>query len=132
MARKIKRCIAGWSGMTLALLASLTAAQAGVEILSSTLPQYKPGSVLEDETRFDLPAGVEMRVLMTATGATKTMKGPYKGTAGDYKDRRGWWQRFWNRRDKEPVIGGTRGVLPEETKPDKRGAGGAVPPANDP
>ncbi len=121
MARTIKLCLAGGSGSALALLASLTVAHAGVEILNSTLPQYKPGSVLEDETRFDLPAGAEMRVLMTATGATKTMKGPYEGTAGDYKERRSWWRRFWNRRDKEPIVGGTRRVVPEETKPDKSG-----------
>jgi hypothetical protein len=41
---------------------------------------------------------------------TKTLKGPYEGTIGDYKEDRSWWERITGRsNDSDAPIGATRG-----------------------
>jgi hypothetical protein len=104
-----------FSGLALAGISFCSPALADVEIMASSIPEYAPGAVLKDDTRLKLPEGATLRVLMTDSGTTKTMYGPYEGTAAAYRERRSWWERlFGTPGGKEPVLGGTRRVKPEE------------------
>ena len=115
MSKIIRRGVAGLAGLTLALFFSASTAWAEIEVLESTVPAIKAGSVLKDDARLKLPAGATVRVLLRATGATKTLKGPFEGAVTAYKDGRSWRNRLLGpRKDPEPLVGGARRVKPNE------------------
>lgn len=61
------------------LCLSLSPAQAGqVVILSSTLPDYTPGTIVDGTDVVELPAG-GMLMFNDSSGATRTLAGPYSG-----------------------------------------------------
>ena len=92
---------------------------AEMEVLESTLPEIAVGATLQDDARLTLPKGGLLRLLVKApdgTTITKTMKGPYEGTATTYREKRSWWQRLTGRtKDPEAPIGASKAY----TKPVK-------------
>jgi hypothetical protein len=112
MPKFIKQYAAGALGLALAVFLCVPAARAEIEVLESSVADYTPGSVLKDSARVKLPAQATLRVLITGTGTTKTLKGPYEGTVAAYKERRSLFNRFKDPARKEPVIGAYRGAKP--------------------
>lgn len=66
----------------MALLAAvLPASAAQVVVLSSTVDGFAPGSIVDDATAIEVPAGGVV-IINDATGATRTLTGPYSGAIG--------------------------------------------------
>ena len=104
---------AGLMGIALAVFLAPAAAQAEIEVLESSSPGIAAGTKLSDEAPVNVPQGASIRVLILSSGSTKTVKGPYQGTVGDYKDNRNWWERITGReKDSDAPIGATRGMRP--------------------
>lgn len=57
-------------------------ALADLVVLQSSAPSLRAGVVLADAVAIDIPAG-KSAVFVLPNGATKTVSGPFKGTAGD-------------------------------------------------
>jgi hypothetical protein len=101
-------------GLAIFLIAQPALAE--MEVLESSTPGVSVGDKLADHAELDLPKDAKLRLLLTTTGETKTLKGPYKGKAADYKEKRDWWKRlFGKKKDPEPPMGAVRGyVAPEK------------------
>ena len=101
--------------IALAVLLAPAAALAEIEVLESSAPEIAAGAKLADEARVKVPDGASIRVLILSSGSTKTLKGPYEGTVGAYKDDRSWWERITGRdKDSDAPIGATRGMRPQQ------------------
>lgn len=101
--------------IALAVLLVPAAALAEIEVLESSAPEIAAGAKLADEARVKVPDGASIRVLILSSGSTKTLKGPYEGTVGAYKDDRSWWERITGRdKDSDAPIGATRGMRPQQ------------------
>jgi hypothetical protein len=97
-------------GLAVFLLAQPALAE--MEVMESSVPGISLGDKLPDEASIDLPKGTTLRLLLTDTGATITLKGPYKGTVADYKEHKNWWDRlFGKQKDSEPPKGAVRGYV---------------------
>lgn len=84
-------------------------------MLESNAPEIAAGAKLSDDARVKVPDGTSIRVLILSSGSTKTLKGPYEGTVGAYKDDRSWWERITGRKKEEDApIGATRGLRPPQ------------------
>lgn len=114
----MKRLANPWAAMALATVLAIALpagqARAETEILESDVQELPVGTKIADDARIVIPEKKKLRVLLTASGNTKTMKGPYEGTVGDYKEDLSWWERITGR-TKEPdaPIGATRGIKPQ-------------------
>lgn len=62
----------------LSTLLAVSAAQAQVIVLQSTVGQFKAGSTLSKSTQVTIPEGGSMTVVL-ASGATRTINGPFSG-----------------------------------------------------
>jgi hypothetical protein len=102
--------------IALAVLLAPAIAMAETEVLESSAPGLAVGDKLADNARVKVPDGASIRVLIQSSGTTKTLKGPYEGTIGAYKDDRSWWERITGRKkDDDAPIGATRGMrLPQQ------------------
>jgi hypothetical protein len=108
-------CAAGLLGLAMTVFLAPAVALAEIEVLESSVPDMAVGSKFGDDTRLKLPDGASLRVLVLSSGTTKTLKGPYEGTVGAYKDDRGWWERVTGRnKDDDAPIGATRGFKPAQ------------------
>lgn len=115
MKQVTKRRAPGLLGMALAVFLAPTAALAESEVLESTAPQIAAGTKLADDARVKVPDGASIRVLILSSGTTKTLKGPYTGTVGGYKDDRSWWNRITGRnKDDDAPVGATRSMRPPQ------------------
>lgn len=63
---------------------SATPAHADVLVLKSNVPGIDKKSVLQDDAILDVPEKKSVKVILKPSNVTKIIKGPYKGTAGDY------------------------------------------------
>jgi hypothetical protein len=114
----MKRVANPWAGAVLAVLLTVLLpagqARAESEILESDVQALPVGTKLADDARVVIPENKKLRVLLVASGNTRTLKGPYEGTVGDYKEDLSWWERITGR-NKEPdaPIGATRGLKPQ-------------------
>lgn len=114
----MKRVAYPWAGAVLAVLLAVTLpvgeARADSEILESDVQELPVGTKLADDKRIVIPESKKLRVLVAASGNTRTLKGPYEGTVADYKEDLTWWERVTGR-NKEPdaPIGATRGLKPQ-------------------
>lgn len=70
-------------GGVLAVVAALGAGGALAEtvVLSSTAPGVATGAVLDEANQITIPAGASV-TLIDASGATRTVRGPYSGPVG--------------------------------------------------
>ncbi len=103
------------SGLPVALFLAVSPALAEMEVLESSVPSLEPGTALADDATLNLPDGTKVRLLIKATGSTKTLKGPYEGTAAAYTEKRSWWQRLTGEGgDIEPPMGAVRGLRKPE------------------
>lgn len=102
------------TGLTVALLLTAQAARADTEILESTAPELKVGATFKDDARLKIPDGATVRVYVTSENGdsvTKTLKGPFEGRVGDYKEERSWWDSLTGRDpDADLPMGSTRGL----------------------
>jgi hypothetical protein len=91
------------AGLALALFLPVSAARAEMEVLESSAPGIEVGSTLNDRTRLKLPEGSTVRLLVKTSGgsSTKTLKGPYDGTAANYRERRRWFHRLTRRKNEQ-------------------------------
>src|SRR5262245_57111314 len=111
MKQVVKTCMASGLGLALTILLPFSVARAEMEVLQSTVPELAVGSKLADNQQVKLPEGATLRVLITSSGTTKTLKGPYNGTIEAYEEKRSWWDRLTGRGNHEdPPIGATRGL----------------------
>lgn len=114
----MKRVANPLAGAVLAVLLTVLLpagqARAESEILESDAQALPVGTKIADDQRIVIPEGKKLRVLLAASGNTKTLRGPYEGTVGDYKEDLTWWERITGR-NKEPdaPIGATRGLKPQ-------------------
>ena len=112
---KVLRFRGGLLGIVLAVFLAPAAVRAEIEVLESSAPGITAGAKLPDEAQVKVPEGASIRVLVLSSGSTKTVKGPYQGTVGDYKDERSWWERITGReKDTDAPIGATRGMRPPQ------------------
>lgn len=66
----------------LALMAAAhAAAAADLVVVASDAPALKPGQIVKSEAQLQVPAGAAV-TLVSASGRTVTLKGPYAGSAG--------------------------------------------------
>jgi hypothetical protein len=65
-------------------LISATPAYADVLVLKSNVPGIEKKSVLQDDAILDIPEKKSVKVILKPSNVTKVIKGPYKGTVGDY------------------------------------------------
>lgn len=98
----------------------LGSASAEILVLESNAPGIEKNMRLEDDDVFVLPKGTQVRLLLKPSEKTRTMKGPFTGTAEEYQAKyNGWLGRLrhtWDSiRDKKPQGGelGTRQVRPQ-------------------
>ena len=99
--------------LSLAVIVPAVPASADTEILESDVQEFPVGTKLTDDQRITIPDDKKLRVLLTSTGNTKTLKGPYEGTVGDYKEDAGWWEKITGRsKESDAPIGATRGLKP--------------------
>jgi hypothetical protein len=97
-------------GLVVFLLAQPALAE--MEVMESSVPGMSVGDKLPDDASLDLPKGAMLRLLLTNEGATKTLKGPYKGKVADYKEKLNWWDRLTGKKkDPEPPMGAVRGYI---------------------
>jgi hypothetical protein len=111
---------AGALVVALSALLVVTATGAQAELVVSTItkaPGIEVGAKFADDHTFDLPAGAELRLLRTPSGAQFEMRGPFKGTLEKFtKDCTGWvafshaYCKTKSAGDQLPV-GGTRGAV---------------------
>ncbi len=102
-------------GFLLAAAMPFSAVWAETQVLESSVPDIAVGSTLKDHERIKIPDGGTVRVLITSSGTTKTLKGPYEGTIETYKEDRSWWERLMGRgKDSDAPIGATRGLRQEQ------------------
>jgi hypothetical protein len=107
-------CAAAMLGLVIAAMPPFTLAYAETEVLESDVPELPIGTKIADETYVKIPDGNNLRVLVLSSGTTKTLKGPYEGMIGDYKEDRSWWERITGRsKDSDAPIGATRGFKPQ-------------------
>ncbi|MEJ2124232.1 MAG: hypothetical protein P8Y67_10000 [Alphaproteobacteria bacterium] len=112
MRQKIKKGAVSLAAFGMAIFLLAQPALAEMEVLESSAPQISVGDKLADDAQLDLPKGAKLRLLLTTTGETKTLKGPYKGEVANYKEKRNWWERlFGKKRDPEPPMGAVRGAV---------------------
>lgn len=112
---QVRRFRAGLLGIALAAFLAPAAAVAEIEVLESSAPGITAGAKLPDEAQVKIPEGASIRVLILSSGSTKTVRGPYQGTVGAYKDKRSWWERVTGReKDSDAPIGATRGMRPPQ------------------
>lgn len=84
------------------------------EVLASDIPAYPPGALISNDTRIIMPDETSLRILITTSGSTKTLQGPYEGTIPDYREERTWWERITGRsKETDAPIGGVRGMTPK-------------------
>lgn len=76
----VNRLFALVAAASMALLASAQAAP--VVVLSSTLGDLPPGSIVDGATAITVPAG-GLVMINDATGSTRTLAGPYSGPIGE-------------------------------------------------
>lgn len=57
---------------------------ADVLVVKSNVPGIDKKSVLQDDAILDVPEKKSVKVILKPSNVTKVIKGPYKGTAGDY------------------------------------------------
>jgi len=115
MRQLVKHGATALSGLALALFLSASPVRADMEVLESTVPDLKAGATLKDDAKLKLPGGATVRVLLKATGSTKTLKGPYEGTVAAYKEDKGWWDRMTgHNKDPEPPMGAMRSLKKPE------------------
>jgi hypothetical protein len=62
----------------------ITPAHADVLVLKSNVPGIDKKAVLQDDAILDVPENKSVKVILKPSNVTKVIKGPYKGTAGDY------------------------------------------------
>ena len=103
--------------MSLTLLVSATAAaHAELTVANASGVNVTIGNKFADDHVFDLPANAELRLLRSPEAKSFVMRGPYKGTLGDFiASCTGSLARFRNycRTDTDGdrlPVGGTRGV----------------------
>lgn len=114
MKRFIYICAAALLGIFLAASPFVVSAHAESEVLESDAPDLPVGTKIADDQRVVIPDDAKVRVLLVASGTTKTLKGPYEGTVEEYKEDRSWWERITGRgKDDDAPIGATRGIKPE-------------------
>ena len=53
-------------------------------MLKSNVPGIDKKAVLQDDSILDVPENKSVKVILKPSNVTKVIKGPYKGTAGDY------------------------------------------------
>ena len=53
-------------------------------MLKSNVPGIDKKAVLQDDAILDVPEDKSVKVILKPSNVTKVIKGPYKGTAGDY------------------------------------------------
>jgi hypothetical protein len=63
---------------------SATPARADVLVLKSDVPGIDKKSVLRDDAILEVPEQRSVKLILKPGNVTKTIKGPYKGTAKDY------------------------------------------------
>lgn len=118
--------MAATGGVAILLAVAATPARAEIEVLESSAPGIAARAKLPDDTQLKLPKDTEVRVLMrTPSGTiTKTIKGPYKGTAAEYKEKRSWWDRLVRpSKDNNPPPAAVRSappLNPPQGKPDNK------------
>ncbi len=72
----MRRLLSGFALFAMAFSAGGVAAQ--VIVLQSSVPKYKAGTTLTKTDRVTIPAGGSMMIVL-ATGATRTINGPFDG-----------------------------------------------------
>jgi hypothetical protein len=101
-------------GLALAFLLAASPVWADMEVMESNVPDLKVGTTLKDDATLKLPEKTTVRLLL-ASGATKTLKGPYEGTAADYEESKSWWEKLVGpAEDEAPPTGITRGLKKPE------------------
>lgn len=96
----IKMALFGSAALLLAVAA--VPAWAEMEVTESTVPGIATGNKIPDGARLSLPKGTMLRLLVfTQQGnLTKTLKGPFEGTVGEYEKKKpGWWNRLFGAKD---------------------------------
>jgi hypothetical protein len=95
MHSSIKVAIAGSAAVMLAVAA--WPALAEIEVLESSAPGMAVGQKLPDNARLSVPTNTVVRLLIRSPGgtSTKTLRGPFEGTAAEYKEKRSWWARLF-------------------------------------
>lgn len=100
--------------LTFAIMPLCTQAQAESQVLESDIADLPPGTTIADDKSVTVPEGSTLRVLLLSDSETKTLKGPYEGTIGDYKEELSWWERITGRsKNSDAPIGATRGLKAE-------------------
>jgi hypothetical protein len=90
--------VAAAFGAALSLVVAASPARAEMEVIESSAPGITEGETLPDDARLNLPKGSVVRVLVrTAKGTnTRTLKGPFTGTAAEYREKRNWLGRAFS------------------------------------
>jgi hypothetical protein len=114
----MKRVTNPWAAAVLAVLLTVLLpagqARAESEVLESDAQELPVGTKIADDKRIVIPDGKKLRVLLVASGNTKTLNGPYEGTVADYKEDLTWWERITGRKKEgDAPIGATRGLKPQ-------------------
>jgi hypothetical protein len=73
-----------WLALLAGALIPAAPACADVLVLKSDVPGIEKKSVLQDDAVLDVPDSKSVKVILKPQNVTKVIKGPYKGTAGDY------------------------------------------------
>jgi hypothetical protein len=107
-------CTIAGLGLLFAAMPPGTPAQAESQVLESDMAELPPGTAIADDQSVKVPEGSTLRILVLSNSETKTIKGPYEGTIGDYKEELTWWERITGRsKDTDAPIGATRGLKAE-------------------
>lgn len=77
-----RSCLAMLSLAAAALIAPVSTASAQVIVVKSTAKGIKAGTLLTNNSKLNIPAG-KRAVFVLPSGASRTVKGPFSGTAGD-------------------------------------------------